>query len=405
VTLWSEWFIPTLRDEPAESDPSLRLLIRAGYLRRVPRGFAYLPLARRMLRKIVQIAREEMDAIGGQEFHVKHTDLTSLTSELKSYKQVQQIWYWFEDGLESLSVDLAEERSFRLHESAFRRILERCGVSWLEDAESVFEPEEFATPGIKSIAEIAAFTGLPETSQIKSLVMIASESPVMALLRGDQQLSEAKLSTAIDASEIRTATSEEIHASFGADAGSLGPVGVKGVRIVADYALCGRRNMICGANKNDFHLRNVTPEEDFTAAFADLERDESSDIFRSKGNRHWLSLERLVFAIAEQHHDKDGLTLPETIAPFTAVVTPVFYSDETQQKAAAEICSSIGDVLLDDRDERPGVKFKDADLIGMPYRINIGKKLAQGLVEVVERATKQVTDVPIANVSSHIRRS
>ena len=129
MTLWSQSFIPTLRDEPAESDLALRLLIRAGYIRRVPGGFAYLPLARRMLRKIVQIAREEMDAIGGQEFHVKRSDLSSITSELKSYKQVQQIWYWFEDGLESFSIDLPEEKACQLHESAFRRILKRCAVS------------------------------------------------------------------------------------------------------------------------------------------------------------------------------------------------------------------------------------------------------------------------------------
>jgi prolyl-tRNA synthetase len=112
--------------------------------------------------------------------------------------------------------------------------------------------------------------------------------------------------------------------------------------------------------------------------------------------RHTLSLERLLFAIAGQHHDKDGLILPPAVAPYSVIVTPVFYADEAQKQAAAQICGAVEDALLDDRDERPGVKFKDADLIGIPNRINIGKKLAKGLVEVVDRATKQVTDVPVA---------
>jgi len=429
VNLWSKLFIPTLRSEPSETDVGTRFLIRAGYIRRDAANIAFLPLARRALRKVVQVIRDEMDAIGGQEFHVEHSNPLKLARELRSYKQLPQIWYQFQSRLESYSIDLnSADESFRMHEKAFQRILNRCGVRSSPAVESDppgdFEPQEFHTPNIKTIAEVAAFTGLPETSQIKSLVMVADGKPVMALLRGDRQLDDAKLAAATGASEIRAAQPEEIRAWLGADAGSLGPIGVREMPIFADEALLGRRNMICGANRNDFHLRHVTPGKDFAAEFVDLAREDetSAELYTSSRlspkrfdlsvtnengtevvpllGRHSLSLQRILFDAAELNHDNDGLILPPSIAPFSAVVTPVFVADESQRKAAADICTAAEtaniDVLLDDRDERPGVKFKDADLIGIPYRINIGKKLAQGFVELVERRSRHVTDVPIA---------
>ena len=135
------------------------------------------------------------------------------------------------------------------------------------DPDGNLSPEEFHTPNRKTIAEVAAFTGLPETSQIKSLVMVAGGKPVLALLRGDHSLSETKFG-AVAGGDARPAHPEEIRQSFGADAGSLGPVGVKNMRIIADNALKDRRNMICGANKDDYHLRNVTPGEDFEAVWS-----------------------------------------------------------------------------------------------------------------------------------------
>ena len=415
-----------------------RLLLRAGYIRRVGAGnVAFLPLARRALRNIVQVVREEIDAIGGQEFHIAPGHPVQLARELRSYKQLPQIWYQFQAGLESYSLDLnpaALQESFRLHETAFRRILDRCGVCYApmteNDPTGDLQPEEFHTPNVKTIAEVAAFTGLPETSQIKTLVMVADVKPVMALLRGDQQLDDAKLAAATSAAEVRPARPEEIRDWLGADAGSLGPIGVDDIPIFADEALSERRNMICGANRNDFHMRYVTPGEDFTAEFVSLAREDGSsmEIYRSsrlspkpfdlgvtneKGEeiapslgRHSLGLEGLLFAAAEQHHDKDGLILPPSIAPFTLVITPVFYAEESQRKAAAEICAAAEStglaVLLDDRDERPGVKFKDADLIGIPYRINVGKKLTEGLVELVDRRSRQVSDVPVAACIPHL---
>ncbi|MEX2264889.1 MAG: proline--tRNA ligase [Bryobacteraceae bacterium] len=309
------------------------------------------------------------------------------------------------------------------------------------------EPEEFHTPGRKTIAEVAEFTALPETSQIKSLVMAADGAPVLALLRGDHQLSEAKLAAAIGAREIRAAHPEEIRQWFGADAGSLGPVGVKKMRIAADHALRERRNMIAGANRDDYHLRNVTPAEDFMAEFRDLRQAAEGDTCRNCGGplelkktieighifklgyryseamglrvqnaegaevtvimgSYGIGLERILSAAVEQCHDKDGMILPPSIAPFTVVVTPANIGDGNQARAAEDIyaqCLELGlDAVLDDRDERPGVKFKDADLVGIPFRITVGKKLAQGAVELMERRIRQSVDLPAGDAAAAV---
>jgi prolyl-tRNA synthetase len=307
-----------------------------------------------------------------------------------------------------------------------------------DDPAGNLKPEAFHTPGRKTIAEVAEFTGLPETSQMKSLVLVADGRPMLALLRGDHQLSEPKFAAIAGDPEFRPATAEEIRECFGANAGSLGPVGVTQIPIYADRALAGRRNMIAGANKDDYHLRNVTMGEDFEAELCDLRQMAAGDecmhcgralevrrtleighIFKlgykyseSMGLRvlnaegkeitpimgsYGIGIERILTAAIELYHDKDGMVLPLPIAPFAVVVTPANNSDEAQMEAAREIyaeCAALGlDALLDDRDERPGVKFKDADLVGIPYRVTVGKKLAGGMVEVVDRKTRKVSDV------------
>jgi prolyl-tRNA synthetase len=316
------------------------------------------------------------------------------------------------------------------------------------DIDGAFAPEEFHTPGRKTIVEVAAFTGLPETSQMKSLVMVADGKPVLALLRGDHQLSETKFASALEVKEIRPAHPEEIREWFGAEPGSLGPVGVTKLRVVADEALKDRKNMIAGANRDDYHLRNVTPSKDFETEYFDLRQVVAGDtcvkcggklelfnamevghIFKlgyrysqSMGLRvlneageevtvimgsYGIGVERILTAAIELFHDKDGMALPVTIAPFQVVVTPVNNADAALRKAAEDIygaCLSAGlDTLLDDRDERPGVKFKDADLIGIPYRITVGKKLPQGLVEIVERRTKQTMDVKLEQAAAYVK--
>jgi prolyl-tRNA synthetase len=318
----------------------------------------------------------------------------------------------------------------------------------LPDPDGDRTPEKFPTPGRKTIAEIAEFTGLPETSQIKSLVMVADWKPVLVLLRGDHQLSETKLATVLRAAEVRPAHPAEIREWFGADAGSLGPVGITNMPVLADLALRGRRNMICGANEDDYHLRHVTPEEDFACTFEDLRQVAAGDlcldsdqpleirktieighifklgykyseamglrVLNAEGHEvtpimgsYGIGIERVLSAAVEQHHDKDGMMLPPSIAPFEVVVTPVNAAEPAQMSAAEAIyrrCRELGlDALLDDRDERPGVKFKDADLIGIPYRVTVGKKLPQGLVEVTERRTRQSVDVLVADAAAHLR--
>jgi len=328
------------------------------------------------------------------------------------------------------------------------KAVSRPAALGVPDPEGDLSPEEFHTPEKKTIAEVSEFTGLPQTSQMKSLVMAADGKLVLALLRGDHSLSEAKFAAATGAIEVRQANANEIRDAFGADPGSLGPVGVTKIRVLADVALQGRKNMIAGANKDDYHLRNVTPGEDFQAEFRDLrqvaEGETSIDtgdpleiiktveighIFKlgykysdSMGLRvlneagkevtvimgsYGIGIERILCAAIELFHDKDGMSLPASIAPFEVVITFADFKSPEQKEAAAQLyqaAKAVGlDALFDDRDDRAGVKFKDADLIGIPYRIIIGKKLPQGIVEVVERRTKQSSDVPVAEAVEFVR--
>ena len=319
------------------------------------------------------------------------------------------------------------------------------------DPEGDLEPEEFHTPGFKTIEEISEFTKLPATSQMKSLVMVADGKPILALVRGDHQLSETKLGTvAGGANEVRAALPLEIQEWFGAAAGSLGPIGVKNMRVVVDETLKGRKNMICGANKDDYHLRNVTPGEDFKADYFDLRQVAEGDtevetgaaleivktveighIFKlgykyskamglsvlDEGGKevtvimgsYGIGVERILCAAVELYSDKNGMSLPASIAPFTLVVTPVNVKDEALRTAAeglyAEANKAGLDTVMDDRDERPGVKFKDAELIGIPWRITVGKKLAEGIVEVVERRTGKLTEMPVGEAVEFVRKA
>ena len=312
-------------------------------------------------------------------------------------------------------------------------------------------PEEFHTPGRKTINEVSEFTRLPQSSQMKSLVMVADGKPVLALLRGDHQLSETKFAEAADgAREVRPANPAEINDWFGADPGSLGPIGVKKMRIIADLALFNRRNMIAGANKNDYHLRNVTPGRDFKADFVDIRQVNAGDVCAACGGElkllktieaghifklgykysksmglrvlaadgsevtpimgsYGIGIERILSSAIEQNHDDAGMFLPASIAPFTVIVTPVNNADATLRGAAQKIyadCLASGiDALYDDRDERPGVKFKDADLVGVPYRITIGKKLAQGAVELATRASRAAREVPVGDAVAELRKA
>jgi prolyl-tRNA synthetase len=269
------------------------------------------------------------------------------------------------------------------------------------------------------------------------------------MVRGDHQLSETKFSGVMKAKEVRPAHPAEIVDWFGASAGSLGPVGVKNMRVLADVALEGRKNMIAGANKDDYHLKNVTPGKDFTPEYFDLRQVAEADTCATCGGvldiaksieighifklgykysesmglhvqgedgkdvtpimgSYGIGIERVLTCAIELFNDKDGMSLPASIAPFTVVITPVNYADAALREAADKLYAECGqagiDALLDDRDERPGVKFKDADLIGIPFRINVGKKLSEGKVEFVERRSRASSDVPVGEVIAHLRQ-
>jgi prolyl-tRNA synthetase len=479
--LWSRLFIPTLRANPAGEPLSRQLLHRAGYLRGADR---WLPLACRSLRRIVNIVREEMDAAGGQEMLLPDASaFESVAREVRSYKQLQQIWYRVGTEIEARCFSL-EPASL---DAVCRRALDRCGVAYEvterslviyteeggdsiaacpacgyaapmsvaeaaaakpapEDPAGDFAPEPFHTPGRKTIAQVAEFVAMPESSQMKSLVLVANGAPALVMVRGDHQLSEAKFAAVTGDPAFRPARPDELFEWFGAGAGSLGPVGVRNMPILMDRALSGRRNMIAGANRDDYHLRNVTPGEDFQAAVHDLRQAVAGDGCIRCGvsieDRKAIELARfeppramadlhvtnaaaqevalsmsacriavgcILPALALTSHDGDGLILPQAIAPFDVIVTPANYTDAVQRDAAHAIhdqCQNLGlDTLLDDRDERPGVKFKDADLIGVPYRITVGKKLAEGLVEIVERETKQMKATAAAEAAAAVKEA
>jgi prolyl-tRNA synthetase len=597
---WSKLFIPTLREAPADAEvASHKLLVRAGYIRQLGAGiYNYIFLGQRSLNRIIAIVREEMDRIG-QEFYLPailpkepwvesgrwtgmgenmfrlkdrkgadlclgmtHEEIMTMMarSELRSYKQLPQIWYQiqtkFRDeprpkaGLlrvrqfimkDSYSFDMDQaglDKSYDLHDAAYRAIFTRCGLKFvvveadsgamggsqsqefmvytdagedliascpacgyaanLEKATSLLAPVEemvatgdgtpelVHTPGCAAIADVAAFFRISPASDVKCVAYMALKHGatgkdagkkdatadtwhgVATFLRGDHQVNETKLLGALGAAELRTMQAEELTQYFHGPAGFLGPVGLKplelkvgaqplgeGLTVVVDKALEGRRNMVCGANQLDYHLRNVTPGRDFGWTLAaDIRSVNESEacpatvdgkpcegrlvvgkavevghIFKlgrryteSMGARvldengkevmpimgcYGIGIERILTAAIEQSNDANGFWLPASIAPFTVVVTVTNMTDallkETGERLAAELEAAGLDVLLDDRDERAGVKFKDADLIGIPYRINVGKKAAGGQVELVTRARAASEDVAVGQVAATLK--
>jgi prolyl-tRNA synthetase len=590
---WSKLFIPTLREAPADAEvASHKFLLRAGYIRQLGAGlYNYLFLGQRSLNKVIGIVREEMDRIG-QEFYLpgilprepweesgrwtamgdnmfrlkdrKGADLclgmtheeivTSIArNELRSYKQLPQIWYQiqtkFRDeprpkaGLlrvrqfmmkDSYSFDLNQEgldKSFNQHDATYRRIFTRCGLKFvaveadsgamggsqsqefmvytdagedliascpvcgyaanLEKATSRLEApveleptgdgsvELIYTPGQAAIADISAFLKMNPSSDVKCVAYMAKRGytktgeaiwmPVAAFLRGDHFVNETKLLGLVGASELRPMDAGELEKYFHGPAGYLGPVGLQSKKVanpgespltfsdegdlavVVDSGLSGRSNLVCGANKLDYHFRNVTPGRDFDwTLVADIRNVNEGEacptdgcagrlvvgkavevghIFKlgykyteSMGARvldpngkevmpimgcYGIGIERILTAAIEQSNDANGFWLPASIAPFTVVVTVTNIADavprETGERLAAELESAGLDVLLDERDERAGVKFKDADLVGIPYRINVGKKAAGGVVELVTRAASTSVDVALDGVLAAIK--
>jgi len=302
------------------------------------------------------------------------------------------------------------------------------------------EPREVATPNARTIAEVSAQLKVDAACTIKSLAFMVGDTPVLALVRGDHNLHERKLARALGGAEARSAHPEEVLEHLGASVGSVGPVDLKGItRVIADESLRSGAYVV-GANRDGIHLVGVTPGKDFACDWADLQVTlpgegcpkcgkplaverviEVGNIFKL-GTRYAESLgatyldehgqqkpivmgsygigpARIAAAAVEQHHDADGIIWPWAIAPFHVHLVPIAVKDAAQMAAAEAIEGVLAgagfDVLMDDRDERAGVKFKDADLIGVPIRITVGNALAkEGVVEIRERETRAERKVP-----------
>src|SRR5580700_9498539 len=330
------------------------------------------------------------------------------------------------------------------------------------------KPLEVHTPGQKTIEDVARFLGVSPKNKIKTLAYMAEEKEaktgklntraIVVLMRGDHQLNDAKFAAANGGKETRPMQEEEIAQLFRSPAGFLGPVGIDWAKdlkdserplLLVDQALHGRKNLIAGANKEDYHLKNLTPGHDFQpTAYADLRNVTAGEacpncgkplridtavevghIFKlgyrysdSMGLRvldkngkeampimgcYGIGIERILTAAVEQSNDENGFWLSGSIAPFEIVVSPTNVKDAALLNTAVDLGSRLEaagfDVILDDRDERPGVKFKDADLVGIPFRITVGNKVTEGTVEVVQRSTREIHDASIATITDYFR--
>jgi prolyl-tRNA synthetase len=546
----SQLFLPTLRDDPADAEAiSHKLLVRGGFVRQVTAGvWTFLPLGWRVHQKIVQVVREEMDAIGAQEMlcpvltpaelwertgrygipevfkledrrgaryvlPLTHEEtFTFHAAELQSYRQLPQLWYHFavkdrdeprpRAGLirmrefimkDAYSFDRDEEgleQSFQRCGGAYRRIFERCELEVFEvQAESgimggsesfdflapagtgentlvtcergdyaadqeiargipraaefperLDAPREVETPRVTTIEELAELLGIDPAATSKAMPVVRTDSTlVLALIRGDDRLEEAKLQPALG-SGFRPASEAEIREAFGADPGSLGPVGFQG-EVIADETL-REGQFVSGANRTGWHLRGVEAGRDFEPRFADLRQAKEGDACPRCGGRlvfhtaievghifklgtvyseplhacfvdetgkerpivmgsYGIGPGRVMAAAIEQHHDERGIAgWPRSIAPYDAHVVSLAGTEQQAAELERSLEGQDASILLDDRELSAGEKFADADLIGCPVRITLGKKtLDDGAVDVGNRRSGEERRVPLQEVS------
>jgi len=312
-------------------------------------------------------------------------------------------------------------------------------------------PERFDTPGVRTIEDLVTGFGAGADRQIKTLVYVLDDQLTLVLLRGDHPLNEQKLVDATGARVVRPARADEISAALGALPGSLGAVGVTGLPVVADEGLRGRANMFTGANTDDVHLRGVDVDRDIAVGtWADLREVAAGEpcvncghplevykaievghIFKlgyrfadalgievldDQGQRtkvimgsYGIGVERAMAAIIECHHDDKGIIWPVAVAPFQLVLV-VAQADDTGTARTGEdlygrLAAAGVEVIIDDRAERPGVKFRDAELTGIPYRLTVGKRgLAGGTVEFTTRETGETVNVPLDGVIDYVTK-
>lgn len=559
----SQLLIPTLRDDPGEAETvSHRLMLRAGLIRKVAAGiYTYLPLGLRVIRKIEQIIREEMNRAGAQEllmpiaspaelwketarwdyygkellrFKDRHerdfclgptheeviTDL--FRREVRSYRQLPlnfyQIQTKFRDEIrprfglmrgrefimkDAYSFDLDEagaKVSYQNMYDAYTRIFTRCGLTFrpveadtgliggdvshefmvladtgeamvaysdqgsyaanLERAE-VLAPSEadttallpltlIATPQRRTVEEVTAFLQITSRQLVKTLLYRAGTESVAVLIRGDHEVNEVKLARLLKVTDVALSDPETVQRLTGCPPGFAGPIGLQQVRILADWAVQGLKNVVIGANKADTHYQNANIDRDFTVEeFADLRNAQAGDpsprgpgvltlargievgqvfllgtkysqkmnatILDEQGKErlaimgcYGIGVGRTAAAAIEQHHDDKGIIWPFPIAPFQLHLLTVSQSEQTTSTATrlySELTAAGFDVLWDDRPDRAGVKFNDADLIGIPFQIVVGDKgLADGIVEIKIRRGGTKSRVAPGDLVAHIRK-
>lgn len=558
----SQLLIPTLREDPGEAETvSHRLMLRAGLIRKVAAGiYTYLPLGLRVIRKVEQIVREEMNRAGAQEllmpiaspaelwketgrwdyygkellrFKDRHerdfclgptheeviTDL--FRREVRSYRQLPlnfyQIQTKFRDEIrprfglmrgrefimkDAYSFDGDEagaKISYQKMYDAYTRIFTRCGLTFraveadtgliggdvshefmvlaetgeatvvysdtgsyaanVERAE-LLPPSDLdtaplrplkpvTTPQRRTVEEVTAFLNIAPRQLVKTLLYKAGKETVAVLIRGDHDLNEVKLARLLHVTEVELAASETVKTITGAPLGFAGPVGLQGIRILADHAIKGMRNVVIGANQPDTHYLDANRDRDFKVdQFADLRNAQTGDpsprgdgpltlakgievgqvfllgtkysksmnatILDDKGQErlaimgcYGIGVGRTAAAAIEQNHDEKGIIWPFPIAPFHVHLLPVSQSEKTADATARlydDLLAAGFEVLWDDREERAGVKFNDADLIGAPFQVVVGDKgLADGVVEVKVRKTGTKSRVTPADIVSLLR--
>ncbi len=550
----SEYYLPTLKEEPADAEiPSHRLMLRAGMIRKLSAGvYTYLPLGYRVIKKIQSIVREEMDRKGCQELLMPamqtseiwkeserwedfgplmirfedrqereyclgptHEEVVAdlIRDEIKSYKKLPYNLYQIQTkvrdeirprfGLmrarefimkDAYSLDLDFEgldESYQDMYEAYSRVFERCGLDTrvveadtgamggkdshefmvladsgeddlafcteceyaanVERATADFELEESAeqaeslekvhTPGATTIEELESMLEVDSSQMVKTMAYFADEKPVVALVRGDDQLNEVKLRNYFEAVTLRPAEAEEFSEHFGSTAGFIGPVDLKDdVEIVADRRIQNMSSAVTGANERDYHLFNVEIDRDVEGLreYTDLREVKEGDscpkcgakleikagievghIFKlgtkyseSMGatyldengsekpivmGSYGIGISRLAAAAIEQNHDDKGIVWPKPLAPFQVVILALGNSDEVEKEAEKlyqELQAEGVETLLDDRDERAGVKFNDAELIGIPLQVIVGSRsLSEGKIEVEFRESGEECNI------------
>lgn len=561
---YSQFLIPTLREDPAEAEVvSHKLMLRSGMIRKLATGvYSTLPLGERVIQKTAQVVREEMNRAGAMEVTLPFVQPAELWQEsgrwnvygkellrlkdrhnrefclgptheevitdlvrgvVSSYKQLPinlyQIHIKFRDEIrprfgvmrarefimkDAYSFDVNEkgaEESYKKMYEAYSRIFERLGLKFrpveadsgpiggnfshefmvladtgedmivtcsecdyaanTEKAEikkpenaddskkDLLEMKRVETPNMRTIEEVTGFLNAEAKKLIKTLVFNSSDGPLVALVRGDHEINEIKLKNLLACDELELAEEDLIEELTSAPRGFAGPVGLKDVRIIADYGLLGGTNMITGGNEKDAHVINVNFDRDFTVnEFADIRLADEGDscprcgkplsitrgievghIFKlgtkySKAMNavyldedgksiemvmgcYGIGVGRTVAAAIEQSHDKDGIIFPAAIAPFTVIVVPVNTSDEVQVQIAEKIYQELMDkgvdTIIDDRDERAGIKFKDADMIGIPVRVTVGKfAVKENSVDIKIRKTGEVRKADVDEAVSAV---